>query len=698
MSPRLRDHLNAARHRRFVGRAAERSLFRCALRDAGPPFHVLYIFGPGGTGKTALLEEYARTCERHHTRAIYLDGRNVEPSSESFAATLKLAMGVDSQEQPLEVLASYPGRQVILIDAYERLAPLDGWVRSVFLPQLPENVVVVLAGIDPPAPAWHADPGWQTLIRTVSLRNLSPKESRAYLTRRQIPAEQHQAILNFTHGHPLALSLVADVFAQRQDVTFQPEAVPDVIKMLLERLVQKVPGPAHRAALDACALVRVMTEALLADMLAVPDVHELFEWLRGLSFIEAERGGLAPHDLTREALNADLRWRNPDWYAELHRRARAYYAKRLQQSHGLEQQRILLDYIYLHRDNMLVRPFFEWQASGNVLPDVVREAERPALEAMVSQHEGKASARLMSRWLAQQPKSTLVFHTTDGQPAGFVMALELHQASVKDINADPAARAAWRYLQDRSPLRPGEGATLFRFWMSRDTYQSVSSIQSLIFVNMVRHYLTTPGLAFTFVPCTDPEFWAPMFAYADLERIPEADFQVGERHYGAFGHDWRARPPAVWLAWLAEREIASEPRTMSSQHVNETLAVLSQAEFAGAIHDALRDLTRPDQLRTNSLLCSRVVVERAGPEASEAKRLPALQSLMQEAVESLRSSPRHAKFYQALYHTYIQPASNQERAAEIMDVPFSTYRRHLKAGIAQVVEFLWQREIGGLEK
>ena len=70
---------------------------------------------------------------------------------------------------------------------------------------------------------------------------------------------------------------------------------PRISRLLLERFVQKVPGPAHRAALEACALARVTTEALLAQMLTqagastLPSdpmspqgTHELFEWLRGL--------------------------------------------------------------------------------------------------------------------------------------------------------------------------------------------------------------------------------------------------------------------------------------------------------------------------------------------------------------------------------------------------------------------------------
>ena len=36
----------------------------------------------------------------------------------------------------------------------------------------------------------------------------------------------------------------------------------------------------------------------------------LFEWLRGLSFVESGADGLFPHDLARDVLDADLRWRD----------------------------------------------------------------------------------------------------------------------------------------------------------------------------------------------------------------------------------------------------------------------------------------------------------------------------------------------------------------------------------------------------
>jgi hypothetical protein len=50
------------------------------------------------------------------------------------------------------------------------------------------------------------------------------------------------------------------------------------------------------------------------------------------------------------------------------------------------------------------------------------------------------------------------------------------------------------------------------------------------------------------------------------------------------------------------------------------------------------------------------------------------------------------KLQRALYHTYLEPAGSQDQVAELLDLPFSTYRDHLKAGIQLVGEILWQRE------
>ena len=66
-------------------------------------------------------------------------------------------------------------------------------------------------------------------------------------------------------------------------------------------------------------LSHLTTEGLLAELNPGNGrACNLFRWLRELSFMETGWRGLFPHDVAREALLADLRWRNPERYADLH--------------------------------------------------------------------------------------------------------------------------------------------------------------------------------------------------------------------------------------------------------------------------------------------------------------------------------------------------------------------------------------------
>jgi hypothetical protein len=126
----------------------------------------------------------------------------------------------------------------------------------------------------------------------------------------------------------------------------------------------------------------------------------------------------------------------------------------------------------------------------------------------------------------------------------------------------------------------------------------------------------------------------------------------------------------------------------------EPVIVLSVEEFSSAIRQALGDFTRPNLLTSNPLLRSRLVTERVDPDSKPLDRADALRVLLKDAASKLQSNPRDEKLYRALEHTYFHPAPTQEVAAEQLDLPFSTYRRHLTAGIQRLTEMLWQQEIG----
>jgi hypothetical protein len=178
-------------------------------------------------------------------------------------------------------------------------------------------------------------------------------------------------------------------------------------------------------------------------------------------------------------------------------------------------------------------------------------------------------------------------------------------------------------------------------------------------------------------------------------RAPEADFEVGGRRYGVFAHDWRAEPPLAWIEHkgLIELSDAAAGPAPAEPGARAPLLVLSHPDFVAAVRQALRDLTRPEALAANPLLRSRVAAEHAGGAPTTAT----LQALLREAAETLRANPRDEKLYRALQRTYLRPAATQELAAELLGLPFSTYRYPLSTGIARVTGWLWRRELHGPE-
>jgi len=70
-----------------------------------------------------------------------------------------------------------------------------------------------------------------------------------------------------------------------------------------------------------------------------------------------------------------------------------------------------------------------------------------------------------------------------------------------------------------------------------------------------------------------------------------------------------------------------------------------------------------------------------------------LRTLIVEAANELHATPKGEKLYRAFAATYLEPARTGELAAELLGLPFNTYRYQLAAAIKHVTETLWQREL-----
>ena len=158
-----------------------------------------------------------------------------------------------------------------------------------------------------------------------------------------------------------------------------------------------------------------------------------------------------------------------------------------------------------------------------------------------------------------------------------------------------------------------------------------------------------------------------------------------------FARDWRRERGVEWLERMAGHELSDEAPAPDSERELAPVLALSQPEFADAVRRALRDLHRPGALATNPLAGTRVVRE-CGAELPAPE---ALRELLREAVDALRADARGEKLVRALECTYLRPAPTQEAAAELLGLPFSTYRGHLTRGLERVVDWLWQRELYG---
>ncbi len=674
----MADRFAAARARGFVGRQAEVAEFRRILAEGCGA--VVHVHGSAGIGKSTLLHQFAWLARSA--------GRPVTVLAHEPAA-----------DPPLPRIA--PGSLVVVdvpgaVPAAERL-----------LAHVPDDAVLALADREPPPLAWRTDPAWLGLLHPMPLAPLGAVESAELLVRRGVPEAEHPQVLAFTHGHPLALALMADVRVHGARGGTGPASPPRVVNTLLAALLDVVPSPQHRAALEAYAQVLVTTEPLLAALVGVPDASGLFEWLCTLSVTEYGSRGIRPHDLARSVLDAELGWRHPARRTELRRRASAYYQQLFTDGEDRARQRtVLADFAYLHRDSPLVGPLLAPVTAAGSAPagldalTIVPAAapDLPDLLALAERHEGPGSARLLAAWW-EHPAATwaVVRAEPDPEPAGFYVLLALRPEDLDDpaVTADPAAAAAAGWLARHGGLRAGERALLVRAWLARDTYQDVSAVQTLITLRLTHHYLAADQRpALTLLPFADPGFWAGGCAYTDFERLPAADFTVDGRTYGTFVHDWRRTPPLAWLGLLCERESAADPLAVAPPvEPVGGLRVLDAEAFAAGVREALRGLGRAGGLRGCVLLRSRSVAARTAEGAEPAERAAALAALLKETAAALAEAPQDRRAHRALHHTYFSPAGTQQRAADLLGLPMSTYRRHLAAGVARLTEELWRREL-----
>ncbi len=689
----LRELLRRERARRFVGRARELKVFRdrmAATCHDGMPGAV-WVHGPGGIGKSSLLEAYAREARAAGRQVAEFDGRRVGSSPAAIRRALVAALGAADSDL---VCA---GRPVVLLDAVEGWASGEDWLREELLPSLPGQSLVVIAHRRPPGHRWLADPGWRRLLCVLSLAGLDDEAVRALLTIEGLPGRLLTDLMRLTHGHPLATALCLEA-VRRSGTLVVPgnlAEVPGLVDQLLNGTVDDAPSAGHRLALQASAHVAVTTEPVLRA--AMPEASEdqiwqVWHWLRELPIVDEAPIGLRPAPLVRDVVDADLRRRDPEGFAAMHGRLRTHLVQQVRRSatHPTAVQQAVGELLFLARpllgstasgDDAEFRPLTASAAGPDDTRDIV---------GLVRSVRGEERAGSLARWLERHHEFVRAVRDETGALSGVGARLPLHLAQEEDLAADPEAADLLRYAGQHAPARPGEQVVAWQFTIDPDAAADERRrVETLFRAWHLEDILLRPATAWEFVTVDDPGLaWSTLLGHWEFDQLPEADLAGSDSATATFAHDWRRVGVELWLERTAERELGERV----PQQPLDLAATLSYEEFAASVKQALRDLHSPSALLHNPLLATGVARarHRVRPELRPDR---VLRSLVADAAQVLRADPRSQHLYRVLDRTYLRPAHSQEKAAELLDLPFTTYRRYRDRAVAGISDWLWELDV-----
>ena len=638
---------------RLVGRRSQLATFDDLFVD-DPQASLVLLHGPGGIGKSTLLREVARRGERRGWETTFVEGRELAPVPNA----LELAVGAArSRKRPL-----------LLLDSYERMTAMGGYLRRELLPSLPELAIVVIAGRGRPERAWF-EGGWESLTLDLELGPLSERESLELLgaygvTETRIAAE----LVAWSEGSPLALALGADTVGRSQE--WSPHNAierPRMLQSLIRRLADTELDALHLGALGVAATARVTTVDLLRDVLPGVDPHEAFAWLSSRSFAEPLGEGLTLHELVRKVMHADLRRRDPERERVLRRRIADHLYERAVDGRPL----LSIDLAHLVESES-IRWGYSWEGSVQHRIDDLRPGDAERMEKLLTRwghREWYVQSRL---FFEQSPQRVAVARDPQDRLCGY-------QVAVTPKNAPAFA--------ERHPLlgpwlahartRPRGEETILWSASIDFTGNPHSRVQAMLgMAGVLRSGLDNPRFAYMPINPHLPgalEFSSAMGA----EHVSELDRALGGVEVQCHVIDYGPGGLIGAQRDVIYRELGLAP---------------PQAEAAGErggqvgteeVREALRNFQLPHRLAASGLARG----EQADERAAYVREL-----LEQAAQHAFGDSEDERLLRQVLVRGYLDPAPSQEAAADELHMSRSSYFRRLRTAAERVAEYVRGRD------
>lgn len=702
---RIQDLILERQRSLFVGRARELRLLQELVTCPADDWHLLHIHGPGGIGKSTLLRLAAERIGPD--RAILIDsscgfGRPEDVlariGQELAARGAMVSEAADrsagSVARALNAHAARQGGILLALDAFEKWALVEEWLREEWIPGLDHRVRICTAGRHRLIGPWQAG-GWNLLIRYLELPPLSRQEVDEYGRRLGLSDEGVlEDLRRISGGHPLALSLAGPLLVRRGRLGAGCGEARALMQQLMEAVLADVADPLLHRCTEAAAVLLRFDHDLLEATLGEPVPTDRFRALCSLPFVTRCGDCWMLHDSVRQWARADVRVRRPEAYARYRSRAGQAIDRRLAAGPA-EQSEWLFDRLYLSESDFMHGLLFgqedELEVHGLSASDAdeVERMYRRLLRATRRSPREERLLALIRPLLAAAPEAFGALRR-QGRLMAFGSVFPLTGRTVPILAAHPVtAPVARRYVPGQSRYYLG---------LAGHDPQGVSGLEALMARDLLR-LLPDQGLV---LGQLEENGWDRFFRLIGFERAPWLDAaSPGGTSYRGYVLDLRTeRLHAKVLRRLRAEEGAPErgpvrtaprqppakpgrtPAQPPARQANLTAAALAQ-RLRRALRHFDRLYARPELVEPLRFLATCAPGEDAADPALQ------VQEQIRRAIQRLEDGNEAERWDgQILRMAFLERRGSHEQTVERLHLSVPTYYRHLRLAVHRLAREL----------
>ncbi len=631
----------------FVGRTSELERLEGVLEDDdGAP--IVFLHGPGGIGKSALLRELGRRAREGGLAVHSIDARDTA------AAPAELAMA-------LAALAD-GSCSLLLLDTYEQATALGAELRE-GMAAAATGARLVLAGRKPPEAAWLGEE-WRGRVLVHAVGSLGGAESRVLLADRGVVAEATATrIVNWAAGSPLALSVAADTLVAGNELDLERLDADGLLAgTLVSHLARDELDDADRDIVAVAAIARAVDAQLLAAVLPGVDGDHAEAWLRSLSFAETLGTRVTLHERVRRAVRAALVAEDPEHERSLRRRAADHLYARAE----LGELRLLADLAEL-----IDEPRIRWGLAPppiGVRADRFRPGDRERLAELLGGAEVEDWWPGVVRWLEEAPEHVIAIRDEAGLLVGW--RVWVTPATAPAWVAEDAILGPWLAdARERAPdgdvLLLRDGKDLIRERGAEPTSPIVSAAN---YASVLGSGLRGVRYMYATTDPADDQIHEFLLAMG-YERQPQLDISDHGRTVPSYVVDWGPGGVVRFVRDLVYWNLGMAPPS----------AALTGEPGTAAVRDALRGFHDPIALAANPLGRGRGADQRAAS---------VRQTLLAAVDGAFGDSPDERLQRTAIERGYLDPDGGHGRAMLDLSVSRTTYFRRLAEAADRVARYV----------